>query len=156
MSLKNNKLRKHEKYYSPRNLEKYVGQYPIVCRSSWEYRYCEWLDANPSVLEWSSESHCIRYIDPLQMKKTRRYYPDYYVCFKTPQGKKRFIVEVKPDKETKPPPKKSKASAKTKQIWMQTYLINKAKFEAAREYSRKMGFEFRVLTEKQLFRDKRG
>lgn len=156
MSLKNQKLRKHEKYYSPTNIEKYVGQYPIVCRSSWEYRYCQWLDITPAVLEWSSEGHCIRYLDPTQRDKTRRYYPDFYVCLHTDKGKRRFLVEVKPDKDTKPPNKRGKKSQKTKATMTRTYLINQAKFRAAEVYSKKMGFIFKVLTEKQLFRNKRG
>lgn len=156
MSLKNYKLRKNEKQYIPKNAEKYVGQYPIICRSSWEYRYCEWLDVNPAVLEWSSEGHCIRYVDPFQQNRTRRYFPDYYVCLWTGKGKKRYIVEVKPEKDLKPPPAKSKKSQKTIRAMTHTYLINQAKFKAAEAYAEKLGYEFRVITEKTLFRNKRG
>ncbi len=155
MTLKNNKLRKNEQQFVPRNVEKYVGQYPIVCRSTWEYRYCQWLDANPAVLEWSSEGHCIKYLDPFNKSRTRRYYPDYYVLMYTRQGQKRFIVEVKPEKDLKPPKKKKNWSKSTKSIREQTYIINKAKFAAAQEYCKKMGYEFKVITEKNLFRSKR-
>ena len=156
MSLKNYKLRKNERHFIPNNVEKYVGQYPIVCRSSWEYRYCQWLDVNKAVLEWSSEGHCIRYLDPFKQNRSRRYFPDYYVCIWTGEGKKKFLVEIKPEKDLKPPPKNSKKSPKTLQIIEHTYIVNQAKFRAAEEYCKKMGYEFKILTEKQLFRDKRG
>ena len=138
--------------FSPRYLEKYVGKYPIICRSSWEYRFCQWLDANPAVLEWSSEGHCIKYRDPFNAKKTRRYFPDYYVCLNTDMGKKRFLVEVKPEKDLKMPDRNSNKSKKTILTQETTYIVNKAKFEAAQIYCNKMGFEFKVITEKELFR----
>ena len=156
MTLKNNKLRKTERPFIPNNVEKYVGSYPIVCRSSWEYRYCQWLDINPAVLEWSSEGHCVPYVDPFQPFRKRRYYPDYYVCMNTGQGKKRFLVEIKPEKDLHPPPKNSKKSKRTLRIMETTYRVNQAKFKAAQEYCKLMGFEFKVLTENQLFRNKRG
>lgn len=156
MSLKNYKLRKNEREFIPNNVEKYVGQYPIIARSSWEYRYCQWLDVNPAVLEWSSEGHCIRYVDPFQPQRKRRYFPDYYVCMNTGNGKKRFLVEIKPERDLKPPPKNTKKSKRTLQRMETTYLINKSKISAAEDYCRKMGYEFKILTEKQLFRNKRG
>lgn len=156
MSVKKRKLRSNEREFIPKNIEKYVGQYPIIARSSWEYRYCEWLDVNPAVLEWSSEGHCVKYLDPFQPNRTRRYYPDFYVCLWTKEGKKRYLVEIKPERDLKLPLKGSKETQKTKAMRETTYLVNQAKFKSAKEYCKKMGFEFRVLTEKQLFRDKRG
>jgi len=156
MNLKNRKLRKNEKNFIPNNIEKYVGRYPIICRSSWEYRYCQWLDVNPAVLEWSSEGHCIRYVDPYQPQNKRRYIPDYYVCMNTGNGKKRFIVEIKPERDLLPPPRNTKKSKRTIQMMETAYNVNMAKFKAAEEYCRKMGYTFKILTEKQLFRNKRG
>ena len=156
MSLKKRKLRKNEREFVPKNIEKYVGQYPIITRSSWENRYCQWLDVNPAVLEWSSEGHCVRYVDPFQPQRKRRYFPDYYVCLWTSKGKKRYLVEIKPEKDLKPPPKNSKKSKKTLFTMETTYKVNQAKFRAAEDYCRKMGYEFKILTEKQLFRNKRG
>jgi len=154
--LKNRKLRKSEREFIPKNIEKYVGMYPIISRSSWEYRYCQWLDANPAVLEWSSEGHCIRYVDPFQPSRKRRYYPDFYVVVNTKAGKKIFIVEIKPEKDLNFPTNKKNKSPKTIRMMETTYLVNKSKFEAAKVYCKKMGYEFKVLTEKELFRNKRG
>lgn len=149
--IKKYKRKENEKEFIPQYTEKYIGRYPIVTRSSWEYRLCQWLDLNPTIYEWSSEGHCIRYIDPFT-NQHRRYYPDFFVRTKN----RKFIVEVKPEKFTKLPTKISKSSVKTINTRKQTYYLNQAKFKAARDYCQKMGFEFLILTEKQLFRDRRG
>lgn len=150
MNIKNLKLRKNEKEYIPRYPEKYVGRYPIITRSSWEYKACLYFDYNPKVSEWSSEEHVISYIDPVD-GKPRRYYPDYYAKVRG----NRFIVEVKPKKDLKPPVVTKGKSKKTIGTQMETYERNKAKFKSAELYCEKMGFKFVVLTEKELFRDKK-
>jgi hypothetical protein len=146
--LKHNKKRKNEREYIPVNSQKYIGGYPIITRSTWEYKFCEWLDYNRNVIEWSSESHKIGYIDPIDGRH-RRYYPDFYARM----GNDRFIIEVKPEKDLRMP-KKGKKSVKTMMIREQNYLVNKAKFKAAERYCQKLGYKFMVLTEKQLFRGK--
>jgi len=67
-----------KKQYVPKNPTKYIGKYPISIKSTWEKKFCRWLDANPSVIKWSSENIYIQYYDPIQ-KKNRRYYPDFYM-----------------------------------------------------------------------------
>ena len=149
---------KNEKQYIPFNPEKYVGTYPIVCRSSWEQRMCNWLDYNDKVLSWSSEGHKIPYFDPTYFDpmsgksgKNRRYYPDFYAMF---ENRKKFIIEVKPEKDMRLPKKKGKKSQKTMMMREHTYHINQAKFKAARQYCKKLGMEFVIITEKDLFRGK--
>jgi hypothetical protein len=149
--IKKYRRKESDKEFIPKYPEKYMGRYPIVARSSWEYRLCQWLDLNPTIYEWSSEGHCISYLDPFTTK-SRRYYPDFFVRTKN----RKFIVEIKPEKFTKMPISDSKSSEKTINTRKQTYYLNQAKFKAAKEYCKKMGFEFLILTEKQLFRDKRG
>ena len=145
--MKKYKRNKNEKEYIPRYPEKYCGTYPIICRSGWEERFCHYLDYNKRVLEWSSENHRIGYIDPYSGRK-RVYYPDYYAKF---EDKKRYIIEVKPTRDLKLPTRKNK-SQKTMAIREQTYHINKAKFKAAENYCKKLGMNFIVITEKDLFR----
>ena len=139
---------KNEKQYIPRHTEKYCGTYPIVCRSSWEYRMCEWLDYNNSVAKWSSESHRIPYFDPTS-NSNRIYYPDFYVRFKNGN---QFIAEVKPTKDCRLPKKRGGKSDRTMQIRERTFLVNKAKFEAAKKYCKNLGMRFVIITEKDLFR----
>ena len=133
--------------FIPRFPEKYKGRYPIVVRSSWERLFCQWLDSNEGILEWSSEGICIPYYDPVQMKK-RRYYPDFWI--KTNRGK--FLVEVKPYKEIKPPSKRGNKTTKTKIHQEATYITNIAKWKAAEQYCKKMNLQWKILTEKELFK----
>lgn len=151
---------KSNKQYIPINTKKYSGQYPIYTKSSWEEKFCKWLDYNKDVVEWKSESIRIPYIDPTQGKhgyldersgKHRIYFPDFYVRFK---NNKKWIVEIKPSKHTRLPKKKGKKSKKTILERKKIYLVNQAKFKAAINWCKKMGMEFIVLTEKQLFRRK--
>jgi len=139
--------KENEKEYIPVHPEKYCGMYPIICRSTWEEKFCKYLDFNKRVVEWSSECHRIGYIDPVRGKK-RIYYPDFYAKF---IDKKRYIIEVKPKDDLKLPQKKNK-SVKTIAVKEQTYYVNQAKFKAAREYCKKLGMEFTIITEKDLFR----
>lgn len=137
--------------FIPQNGEKYIGRYPIVIRSSWERMVCQWLDSNRDVIEWSSEQHVVHYYDPVQMKR-RRYYPDFYAKILDQQGKpSRYIIEVKPLKETKPPRKTRKQSKKTQLYQEATWITNQAKFDAAKQYCKKFGFHFQLLTERELF-----
>ena len=140
--------KKNEKQYIPHNTEKYCGTYPIVCRSSWEERMCQWLDYNPKVVEWSSEGHRIPYFDNTS-GRNRIYYPDFYALF---NNRRKFIIEVKPTKDLRMP-KKGNKSQKTIHMREHTFLVNQAKFKAAKQYCKKLGMEFVVITEKDLFRD---
>jgi len=144
------KGKKIEKFV-PRNIEKYTGRLPIVIRSSWERMMCQWLDSNPDVIEWSSESHIVYYYDPVRMKK-RRYYPDFFAKIVNKDGNPvKYIIEVKPNKETKEPRVTKKQSKKTQLYNEATYLTNQAKFNAAQKYCKKMGYNFKIITERELF-----
>lgn len=137
--------------FIPTNANKYCGSYPILIRSSWERMFCQWLDITPSVIEWSSENIYIKYYDPVQ-GRTRRYYPDFYMMVSEADGKyKKYIIEIKPHRETSPPRKTAKKSNKTLRYQQATYLTNQAKFEAADEYCHKMNMKFKIITEQQLF-----
>lgn len=157
--MKKYKRNKNEKQYIPRNVGKYCGRYPIICRSSWEEKFAIWLDYNKDVLEWSSESIRIPYVDPTKGRnygildekigKKRVYYPDFYCKMKN--GKK-YIIEIKPNKHLRMPKNKGKKSKKTLLERENIYLVNNAKFKAAKEFAKKLGMEFLVLTENELFR----
>ena len=137
--------------FIPKNSVKYKGRYPIIVRSTWERMFSQWLDMNPSVIEWSSESHVVNYYDPVQMKR-RRYYPDYYMKVTTRDGGfRKYLVEIKPYRETLPPKKTKGQSKKTKLYQESTYLTNQAKWEAAKRYCQKMGLEWKIITEKEMF-----
>ena len=56
----------------------------------------KWCDITPSVTEWGSEEIIIPYISPVDGRR-HRYFPDFYVKI----GNKKYLVEVKPLRQTK-------------------------------------------------------
>lgn len=136
--------------FIPQFPDKYIGKYPIICRSSWERMYAQWLDSNPFVVEWMSEGNVVPYFDPVKGKQ-RRYYPDFYAVVKNNGKSRKFLIEIKPYKETVPPKNTKRKSFKTKKHQEETHITNQAKWKAAKQYCKKMGYEFKVFTEKTLF-----
>ena len=131
--------------YRPTFPRKYKGDYHnIIYRSSWEYKFMVWCDRSSSVTEWGSEEIVIPYISPADGRR-HRYFPDFYVKI----GRKKYMVEVKPLRQTKQP-KKQKRQTKAYITEVVTYAINQAKWEAAREYCKDRGWEFMLITEKEL------
>lgn len=139
--------------YKPENPDKYVGNpNNIICRSLWERKVCKYLDNNINVIQWASEEIAIPYISPLD-NKNHRYYPDFLAEIKTRQGSiETHLIEVKPYKQTKPPIKKAKRT-KTYEINKRTYIINEAKWKAAKKLCEDNEWKFTLLTEKQLFKE---
>ena len=92
--------------YIPRNIRKYRGDYKnIIYRSSWELKFMKYCDLNDSILEWGSEEVVIPYRSPLD-NRIHRYFVDFYIKVEDMNGQiKKYLIEVKPKKQTKPPPK---------------------------------------------------
>ena len=138
------------KYYSgifrPKNPQKYCGSNlsNIVYRSHWEKQVCKFLDENDSVLSWSSESIVIPYRCKTD-NAIHRYFVDIY--FETSESK--FLIEIKPKSQTKPPKKSSKRSKKHLNEVM-SYMKNISKWDAAKEYAEARGWIFEVWTEDNL------
>ena len=131
--------------YRVSNPRKYKGDSRnVVYRSSWEYKFMQWCDSHPSVEEWASEEIIIPYISPVDGKR-HRYFPDFYVKV----GKKKYIAEVKPSYQTKEP-KTQKRNTKKYISEVMTYAVNQAKFKAATEFCKDHGWEFMLVTEKEL------
>lgn len=132
--------------YTPKNPEKYRGKLKnIVYRSGWELYMMNKIDNNPDVVAWSSEETPIHYRHPVTGNITR-YWPDFWIKAKTGQE---IIVEIKPYNQCIAPDKASKKTAAFK-MKVATYLINQAKFSAAKKYCKERGMKFQVLTEHEL------
>lgn len=130
--------------FKPINYKKYVGDpTKIVCRSLWERKVCKFLDENKNILKWSSEEIVIPYKNPID-QKIHNYYPDFLVQFFDGTKNNTWIIEVKPKKQTM---LKEGASKKEKITWV----INTAKWEAAKNYCNKNNMEFKILTEQEIF-----
>ena len=64
---------------------------------------------------------------------------------------KKYIVEIKPEKQTKRPDFTNSKCRKATMLYEQmTYITNCAKWEAARSFAKKNNIEFIILTEKDL------
>ena len=108
--------------------------------------YC---DLNENILEWGSEEIVIPYRSPID-NRVHRYFPDFYVKLKETTGKtKKYIIEVKPKKQTKPP-SKSKRQTKGYLREVYEYARNQAKWEAAVDYCKDRLYEFKIMTEDEL------
>lgn len=136
--------------YRVLNPSKYKGNLgEIVYRSSWELKFMVWCDRNASVLEWGSETVVIPYKYPVD-NKLHRYFVDFYVKIKNKESKvTKYLVEIKPEKFTKPPEIPKKQTKKFIQEVFQ-YGTNQAKWKAANEFCQERGMKFLVLTENDL------
>tara|TARA_B100000575_G_C23091844_1_gene629505 strand:- start:178 stop:612 length:435 start_codon:yes stop_codon:yes gene_type:complete len=137
-------------YYKPKNPKKYRGNPSnIVYRSSWERKFMKYCDNTPSILEWGSEEVIIPYRSPLD-GKAHRYYPDFYIKVLEKSGKKsKYIVEIKPKRQTKPPYDKDKRTAAYKRAAL-TFAKNRAKWDAAQDFCEDRQMKFLILTEDHL------
>ena len=137
------------KYY-PSYPKKYKGDPTnIIYRSLWERKFMVYCDKNQNILEWASEEIAIPYRSPID-NRVHRYFPDFYMKVKEFNGKiKRYVIEVKPAKQTKPP---AKPKRQTKGYIREAYEYakNQAKWKMAREFCADRQWEFKVVTEKEL------
>lgn len=141
--------------FIPKNPEKYLTDVTnIVFRSSWEYRFMMYLDYQPEVVKWSSESIVIPYYFEYD-SKFHRYFPDFYFEKSNKDGSTtRFMIEIKPKKDTEVVQPK-KITNKTKMRLLESALTvskNEAKWKAAKAWCEQREIKFMVLTEDDLFK----
>ncbi len=139
--------------FTPRNPKKYVGNLnKITFRSSWEKDFMVFLDNNTEVKRWGSEIVSIPYVKPTT-GRVHKYYPDFYVEYTNRRTGKlvQDLIEVKPEKQIKKPTTRGK-SKKTQLYEALTWSINMAKWKSAKLFCDKYGFNWKVLSEKDIFR----
>jgi hypothetical protein len=101
------------------------------------------------VIQWSSEEVIIPYVSPID-NRYHRYFMDFYMKRKNKEGKvEEILIEVKPFAQTKPPTVQNKAT-KRYITEVQTWGVNSAKWKAAQEYCKDRGWQFQIITEKEL------
>jgi len=130
--------------YQVINKHKYNGDPDkVVYRSMWEKYVFIWCDTNSRVKKWSSEEIVIPYYYDVD-KKYHRYFPDVFIQTE----EKSMLIEIKPDKETRPPV----GERRTKRYINEgmTYIKNMNKWEAAEEYCKDRKWEFQIWTEDTL------
>jgi hypothetical protein len=140
----------HKRKYKPIYPEKYEGDpTSIIMRSSWETRFALWCDRNPAIVKWSSEETIIPYRCHTD-NRIHRYFVDFRIKVKQTDGSiKTYIVEIKPHAQTKPP---EYPGRKTKRFITEslTFVKNQSKWKAAEEWCKDRGYEFKIITEREL------
>ncbi len=132
--------------FFPLNPNKYLGDPSnIWYRSLWERKVMVKFDTSSDVVQWSSEEIIIPYLSPVD-NRWHRYFPDFYAVIETKEGKRGVLIEVKPQKQTVQPNVQKKVTKRYLNEVM-TWGVNQAKWK---EHCDKKGWEFRILTEKEL------
>jgi hypothetical protein len=131
--------------FTLKNPAKYVGNKTPTYRSSWEFTFMKFCDEHPSIEQWASEAIRIPYRNPLTGKQTI-YVPDFFITYGDKTGKQRVeLIEVKPANQTiKEKLGKSRAN-------QAHWIVNQAKWEAARIWCKQKGIFFRVINEGDMF-----
>ncbi|NBV11465.1 MAG: head completion protein [Chitinophagia bacterium] len=135
-------------WFKPKNPKKYKGDpNNIVYRSSWELRVMKWLDEHPSIVWWASEELPIPYVSPVD-NKVHRYFPDFVAKVKQADKETTMVLEVKPYKQTQKPTQKRQTKRFLQEVV--TYAVNQEKWRAADLFCKEHGWQFKILTEKEL------
>jgi hypothetical protein len=131
--------------FQPSHPEKYLGKGFPIYRSGWELQFMRFCDNHSSITQWSSEPMRIPYINPLTNKKTT-YVPDFLIQYTDKNNTmKTELIEVKPAAQT------FRESAGRNPRNQAHYIINQAKWAAAKQYCKQQGIIFRVITENEMF-----
>ena len=138
--------------YEVINKKKYVGDGNPRYLSSWELHLFRFLDRNTHIIQWGSENVVIPYYSNAD-GRNRRYMVDIFVKYRNKDGDiVKELIEVKPYAQTIPPTQSGKKKKSTYLKELYTYQVNMDKWKEAQKFARKRKMEFRILTEKNLFR----
>lgn len=134
--------------FEPRNKEKFAGkQGYAIYRSGLELNYFRILDDNPAVIQWGSEEVVVPYFFN---GKWHNYFIDLFVVLKNGNRIARFFIELKPYSQTVEPEYKPRRKKENYLYECLEWQKNQAKWAAAKSFATKKGYEFHVLTEKDL------
>jgi hypothetical protein len=135
--------------FNVKNSDKYLGNRSPLYRSSWEFAFMKFCDENPNVIKWASESIKIPYRNPFTGKYTV-YVPDFFISYADSNGQQRAeLIEIKPSNQTV---KERVGNNKNNQAH---WILNQAKWEAARAWCKQNGLTFRIINEEDIFHNGR-
>ena len=131
--------------FNLKNPDKYIGGRSPTYRSSWEFAFMRMCDNNQNITQWASEAIKIPYRIPFTGKFTI-YVPDVFLVYGDRNGKQHVeLVEVKPANQTIKEKVGNSTSNKAH------YVLNQAKWQAARAYCKQKGMYFRIVNEGDIF-----
>jgi hypothetical protein len=133
--------------FIPTNPKKYKGDPTnIIYRSLWEKKMMIYFDTNSSILTWQSEEIVVPYYDPAT-GRYRKYFPDFLI---TTINNKTILIEIKPKAQTMEP-MVQKRKTKKYITEVMTWATNSAKWKAAKQFCNDRQWEFKILTEDNIF-----
>jgi len=130
--------------FVPKNRQKYLGKKLPFWRSSWERTFMDMCDSSAKIVEWKSEEPKVPYLNPLTGTRWN-YHPDFVIKIKDGRGTRVEMIEVKPKRETFPPERKKGKRKKTLLEETKRWLMNTAKWHAAKSYCKERGWTFKVM-----------
>lgn len=151
-----NNLKKSGKYkslhgvYTPMNMTKYKGKGLPQFKSKLELKLMAYLDKSSAVIDWCYEPFSIKYedksvLDANNKGTIRKYYVDFAATIKTPLATKKVWIEVKSINEVLLSKKAKKNINET-----QLYIKNMSKWTVAKKLAKVHGFEFMIVTDRDL------
>lgn len=131
--------------FTLKNPDKYMGTKDPLYRSSWEFAFMKFCDESTAIAKWASEAVRIPYRNPLTGRYTI-YVPDFFINYVDKGGQTHAeIVEIKPQNQSL----KEKVGKNLNN--QASYILNRAKWEAATVWCRQKGLRFRVINETDIF-----
>jgi hypothetical protein len=131
--------------FALKNPDKYMGTKDPLYRSSWEFAFMKFCDESTAIAKWASEAVRIPYRNPLTGRYTI-YVPDFFINYVDKGGQTHAeIVEIKPQNQSL----KEKVGKNLNN--QASYILNRAKWEAATVWCRQKGLRFRVINETDIF-----
>lgn len=131
--------------FTLKNPDKYMGTKDPLYRSSWEFAFMKFCDESAAIAKWASEAVRIPYRNPLTGRYTI-YVPDFFINYVDKGGQQHAeIVEIKPQNQSL----KEKVGKNLNN--QASYILNRAKWEAATVWCRQKGLRFRVINETDIF-----
>ena len=145
-------MKSYKGKYKVINYKKYIGDpTSVIFRSLWERKVMVYFDNRKEVKRWSSEEIIIPYRNPFD-GKIHRYFPDFYCERIDPKTGKlvKEIIEVKPKRQCKEPVRNPKRKTQAWYYEVKSWVINQAKWKAAKNYCADRKYEFKIMTEDDL------
>ena len=138
--------------YIPTNKQKYKGVSLPRFKSKLELKMMMYLDKSPSVIEWTYEPFAIKYfdrspqvLDKINKPVERKYYIDFIATIQNGAVVKKYWIEIKSKNEVLVDLKKCKNVTEAC-----NYVKNMSKWTTARKLAQSKGFNFKIITDKDL------
>lgn len=139
--------------FTPEHPEKCINKTTINYRSSWEKRFCSFLDQSPHCKKWGYEVVTLKYVFQID-SKIHKYIVDFYAEMVNSDNKiDKYLIEIKPKHQSIEPVMPKRKSAKSMKNFMyeaKQYIKNKNKWMYAENFCKANGMTFKILNENTL------